>query len=206
MHTSKPRLVLGSSSRYRAELLARLGVPFTQESPDVDERAFDDDLRAVGPEALALKIAHSKADVLVRTRGSRLILCADQVGSVEDDMGKVRLLSKPGTEDRCVEQLMALAGRAHRLVNGIVLVNERTSERLEAVDVQELTMRPFGRPEAEAYVREFKPLDSAGGYRIEDAGIRLFERITSDDYTGIIGLPLLATAALLRRAGVLTAP
>jgi len=59
------------------------------------------------------------------------------------------------------------------------------------------------REEAEAYVQEFRPLDCAGGYRIEDAGIRLFERIRSDDYTGIIGLPLIATAKLLRRVGLL---
>ena len=64
-------------------------------------------------------------------------------------------------------------------------------------------MRAFGRSEAEEYVAGFAPLDCAGGYRIEDAGIRLFERIRSDDFTGIIGLPLLMTARLLRSAGLL---
>lgn len=204
MPSTESPLVLGSSSRYRAELLARLGIPFTRESPDIDERAFDGDLEAIGPEALALKLAHAKADALVRPNGSRLVLCADQVGCARDDSGSVQLLSKPETEERCVDQLMSLAGRTHKLVNGVVLAIERTGERLEAIDVQELTMRAFDRPEAEAYVLEYRPLDSAGGYRIEDAGIRLFERIRSDDYTGIIGLPLLATATLLRRAGRLT--
>ena len=206
MHASTPRLVLGSSSRYRAELLVRLDVPFTQESPEIDERLFDEDFDRIGPEALALRLAHAKADALVRADGERQILCADQVGCVQDATGAERMLSKPETEERCVEQLMALAGRTHRLVNGVVLACERTGERLESIDVQELTMRSFDRREAEAYVRAYKPLDSAGGYRIEDAGIRLFERIRSDDYTGIIGLPLLATAELLRRVGLITAP
>lgn len=195
-------LVLGSSSRYRAELLGRLGVPFSQESPGVDERAHDGLLGALGAEGLALRLARAKAEALARPGGDRFLLCADQVGVVEDPDGP-RLLHKPGTEGRCVEQLLSLAGRTHALVNGVVLLEEASGAVHELVDRQELTMRPFGRAEAEAYVRAFRPLDSAGGYRIEDAGILLFERIRSDDFTGIIGLPLLATARLLRGVGLL---
>ena len=195
-------LVLGSSSKYRAELLARLGVPFAQESPDVDERAFDGLFERLEPGEFALTLARAKADALARGGGRRWLLCADQVGVLEVD-GERRLLSKPGTAERCVEQLMALSGRTHALVNGIVLVDEATGARHERVDVQEITMRPFAREEAERYVRDFRPLDSAGGYRIEDAGIALFERIRSDDHTGIIGLPLLAVAGMLREVGVL---
>ena len=76
-------LVLGSSSVYRARMLERLGVPFTQESPDVDERAFDGLLGELGPEGLALRLARAKADSLARPGGSRQLLCADQVGVLE---------------------------------------------------------------------------------------------------------------------------
>ncbi len=193
------KLVLGSSSRYRAELLARLGVPFSQESPEVDERAFDGEFAALGPAEFALRLARAKAEALIAAGGDRYLLCADQVG-VHPDGG---LLVKPETEERGVEQLMGMAGRTHELVNGLVLLCEGTGQSWSHTDRQELTMRPFDRAEAEAYVREFRPLDCAGGYRIEDAGIRLFDRIRSDDYTGIIGLPLLATARLLREAGLL---
>lgn len=195
-------LVLGSSSRYRAQLLARLGVPFTQEAPEVDERAFDAEFETSSPEAFALTLARAKAGALVRPGGERWVLCADQVGVLERAEG-ARLLHKPGTVERCVEQLMELSGRTHLLVNGVVLQSEATGQRLETVDRQELTMRPFDEAEARAYVERFAPLDCAGGYRIEDEGIRLFERVRSDDHTGIIGLPLLSTAALLREAGLL---
>lgn len=197
-------LILGSSSSYRAKLLEQLGVSFTQESPEVDERAFDAQFEHSLPEEFALILARAKAKAIWREGGSRWLLCADQVGVLEAPDGARRQLTKPGTSGRCVEQLMELSGRTHSLVNGIVLVSEATGERLEAVDRQELTMRPFDRAEATAYVERFAPLDCAGGYRIEDEGIRLFEQIRSDDHTGIIGLPLLATARLLREAGILT--
>ena len=198
-----PSLVLGSTSRYRAELLARLGLPFVQEAPDVDERSYDDRFETVSSHDFALTLARAKVDSIVRQGGDRWVLCADQVGVLEAPGGSRALLSKPGTRERCVDQLMRLSGRTHVLVNGVVLASEATGERLETTDRTELTMRPFDREEARAYVEGFAPIDCAGGYRIEDAGIRLFERIHSDDFTGIIGLPLLATARLLREAGVL---
>ncbi len=194
--------MLGSSSRYRAELLGRLGVPFTQASPDVDEAAFDGQFSELPAEEFALLLARAKAAALLREGGDRWLLCADQVGVLEVD-GERTLLRKPGTHDACVDQLMRLSGRTHRLVNGIVLRSECEGTELVEIDVQELTMRAFDRAEAEAYVALRAPLDSAGGYRIEDEGIRLFERIESSDYTGIIGLPLIATARLFREAGLL---
>lgn len=196
-------LVLGSSSRYRAELLKRLGVPFTQASPSVDERSFDERFEELGPEEFSLMLARAKVEALRQAGGSRWILCADQVGYVTLEDGRPRQLSKPGDEETCVEQLMMLAGRSHVLVNGIVLRSEATGEELASTDIQTLTMRRFDRAEAAAYVSSCRPLDCAGGYRIEDAGIRLFESMKSDDYTGIIGLPLLRTAELLRQAGLL---
>ena len=197
-----PSLVLGSSSRYRAELLGRLGVPFTQEAPEVDEESYDGQFSSMSAEDFALTLARAKAAALVRTGGHRWLLCADQVGVLEAG-GERILLRKPGTPERCVDQLMRLAGRTHRLVNAVVLLSERDGTEYSAIDVQELVMRPFERAEAEAYVEQRAPLDSAGGYRIEDEGIRLFERIASSDYTGIIGLPLIATARLFRQAGLL---
>lgn len=169
----------------------------------MDERAFDPRFEPSTPGDFALMLAHAKADALFREGGDRWLLCADQVGVLEVEGQPRRLLSKPETAERCVEQLMDLSGKTHSLVNGLVLMSEATGQSLEAVDRQELTMRPFERAEAAAYVDRFAPLDCAGGYRIEDEGIRLFQRIRSDDHTGIIGLPLLATAALLRRAGIL---
>ena len=91
----------------------------------------------------------------------------------------------------------------HRLTTGVVLLHPARGECHEAVDEQRLTLRAFDRAEASAYVSRHRPLECAGSYRIEDAGIKLFERIEGHDHTGIIGLPLLAVCRLLRRVGLL---
>jgi septum formation protein len=93
------------------------------------------------------------------------------------------------------------------LVTGVVPPRRPHRRDLhEAVDRQALTLRPFGRPEAEAYVTRHLPLDCAGSFRIEDAGITLFERIDGADFTGIIGLPSCPVCRLLRGAGLLPGP
>lgn len=197
-----PSLVLGSSSPYRAELLTRLGIPFTQESPDIDEASFDDRFDEMSAKDFALLLAREKAGALANSGGERWILCADQVG-VLDDRGARTLLRKPGGYQKCVDQLMMLSGKTHQLFNGIVLLSEASGAIEESVDVQQLLMREFTVEEAENYVANYAPLDCAGGYRIEDAGISLFERIRSEDYTGIIGLPLLNVSRMLREVGLL---
>lgn len=191
------RLILASTSRWRADLLARLEVPFSWEAPQFDERAHDDRFPELGPHAFALELARGKARSLARA--NTWILAADQLAVLDEPDGPV-LLHKPGTEQRAIEQLMRLRGRTHRLVTGVVLV--RGDVEHHEVDEQHLTMRAFERAEAEAYVTRHRPIDSAGSYHIEDAGIRLFERIDGD-HTGIIGLPLLAVCRLLRAAELL---
>jgi septum formation protein len=95
---------------------------------------------------------------------------------------------------------MRLAGRSHRLVTAVVLMDAASGRADAEVDAVELTMRPFSRAEAEAYIEACAPIDCVGSYRIEDAGIWLFDRVCADDPTSIEGLPLLKVCALLRRA------
>jgi septum formation protein len=189
-------LVLASTSRARIELLARLELPFTTAAPDFDERAQDHRFAELGPRAFALHLARGKAASLVT---DAWILAADQLALV-DEPGGPELLHKPGTAARAVEQLMRLRGCTHQLMTAVVLT--RGGIEHHAIDEQRLTMRAFSRAEAKAYVARHQPLDSVGSYHIEDAGIRLFERIEGD-YTGIMGLPLLAVCRLLRAAGLL---
>lgn len=192
-------LVLASTSRWRTELLARLELPFTTAAPRFDERAEDHRFAELGPRAFALHLARGKAASLVTDSGADAwILAADQL-AVLDEPGGPELLHKPGTAAQAVEQLMRLRGRTHQLLTAVVLT--RGIEH-HAIEEQRLTMRSFSRAEAEAYVTRHQPLDSVGSYRIEDAGIRLFARIEGD-YTGIMGLPLLAVCRLLRAAGLL---
>lgn len=195
-----PSLVLASTSAARRTLLDRLEIAFAVAAPDYDEDAqrhhFEHDTDA----AFALRLARGKAESLAERFGDRYLLAADQVAVLPGPPR--RLLDKPGREDVAIEHLMALSGRTHHLTTGVVL---RTPQGrvLEAVDEQRLTLRAFDQAEAKAYVRRHRPLECAGSYRIEDAGIKLFERIEGQDYTGIIGLPLLAVARLLRDVGLL---
>ena len=196
------RLVLASTSRYRAQLLERLEVPFEVAAPRFDEAAERPRFAELGDAGFALHLARGKAASLRNAYPDAWLLAADQIGVLEGEGGP-RLLGKPGTQEKAVAQLLAMSGRSHQLVTAVVLAPPE-GPALESVDRQHLRMRAFAEAEARDYVARHRPLDSAGAYRIEDAGIRLFERIEGNDYTGIIGLPLLAVASLLRDAGLLT--
>ncbi len=192
-------LVLASTSRYRRELLERLDVEFVQAAPTYDEDANRGQFDALTDEAFALAMAQGKADSLAAAYPEHLVLAADQIAVLPGPPR--RLLCKPGTEEVAVEQLMSLSGTTHHLTTGVVLMDTKAGTSQTAIDRQVMRMRPFARPEAQAYVAAHRPLDCVGSYRIEDAGIRLFDAIDTQDYTGIIGLPLLAVARLLRAAG-----
>lgn len=193
------RLILASTSKARAALLRQLELEFDQVAPDFDERSLDREFPALGPEAYALRQAEGKALSVAALHPNAAVLAADQVAVVGDP---AELLTKPGSKDDAVAQLMRLSGRGHRLVNGVALAIDG---RLRTeVDVQTLTMRAFDEDEARAYVERFSPLECVGSYRIEDAGVKLFESISGHDQTGIVGLPLLASCRLLRLEGLLT--
>ncbi len=192
-------LVLASSSRYRAELLARLELPFTTCAPEFDERAHDSRFAEFEqPARFAELLARGKAESLRERYPNAWVLAADQLAVVDGE-----LLHKPGSIEAAIDQLMVLSGRTHRLISGIVLLDTATGACTTASDEQRMTMRAFERSEARAYIERWQPLDCVGSYRIEDPGIKLFERIEGEDFTGIIGLPLLAVARLLRGAGLL---
>lgn len=195
-------LVLASTSPYRRKLLAQLDLPFIAASPDFDERAEDHRWPGLSPDEFALFLGRGKAASLRAEHPTAFILGADQIAVLPP----CDLLHKPGTPEAAVDQLLRMAGKTLLLVTGVVLLDATTGETREAVDRQSLLLRPFARAEAEAYVARHQPLDCAGSFRIEDAGITLFERIDSGDFTGIIGLPLLAVCRLLRAAGLLPGP
>ncbi len=207
------RLVLASTSRYRAELLRRLDVAFSQRDPELDEDAALSALGERNPAELALCLARAKAESAAARSGrsaDEWVLASDQLGWLDAEDGRPRLLRKARDRADAVDQLMAMSGRRHHLATAVVLrpptaLLEAGAETREHLDLHRLEMRRFTRPEAEAYVRRHDPLDCAGSYRIEDAGIGLFERIEGGDFTGIIGLPLIAVARMLRETG-LSAP
>jgi len=196
-------LVLASTSPYRADLLRRLGVDFATVAPEFEESSRDELFADTSDEDFALNLAVAKAHSICGRFAEGWILAADQIAVVSTP--KRRLLHKPGSEAAAVEQLMSLAGREHGLVTAVVLMQVESGRYDSRTDRVVLKMRDFGRKEASEYVRDYRPTDCVGSYRIEDAGIRLMESVSGADPTSIMGLPLMSVCELLRAQGLIPA-
>jgi septum formation protein len=192
------RLILASTSAYRAELLSRLRLPFETVSPRVDERIPPGEAPAAAAARLALAKAEAVAGSVSPAAGERaLVIGADQVPALHS-----RILRKPGTHADTVEQLAACVGRTVMFHTGVAVVDTRSGDTWQTVDVTEVELDALTRAQLERYVELERPYDCAGGFRAEGLGIVLFRAIRSDDPTGLIGLPLIWLAATLRRAGL----
>jgi septum formation protein len=188
-----PRLILASTSPYRRELLARLGLAFDTMRPETDETPRP----AEPPQALAARLARTKAEAVLGCAPASDLwsIGSDQVAELDG-----RPLGKPGTAENAIAQLSAMSGREIRFHTALCLANSE-SRRLEACDVTTVRFRTLGRDEILRYVERERPLDCAGSFKSEGLGVALFEEIDNRDPTALIGLPLIATARLLREAG-----
>ena len=187
------RLILASTSRYRAALLMRLGLPFRTEAPGVAEEALPDE----APDALALRLARAKAEAVAARFPDELVLASDQVA---DCAGQV--LGKPGDAARCRQQLLASSGRRVEFHTAVVLRHAAASLMFTHVDRTTVQFRELDLPAIDSYIRLERPFDCAGGFRGEGLGVALFDAIESSDPTALIGLPLIWVADALRRAGL----
>lgn len=188
-----PRLVLGSSSPYRRELLARLGQPFETRSPDVDETPQPGEM----PLALARRLAEVKARAVAQGFDDDVVVIgSDQVADLDG-----RPLGKPGHHVAAVEQLRALSGQLVRFHTAVCVTRPRTGQVLRAISSVTVQFRALSDEAIETYLQREQPYDCAGSAKCEGLGIVLLERIDSDDPTALVGLPLIATSRLLREAG-----
>jgi septum formation protein len=191
---AEPPVVLASASPRRRELLARAGVPFEVVPSHVDERPRAGE----APEALALRLACEKAvDVARRFPASprRLVLGADTIVVLGD-----LVLGKPKDAADAVEMLRRLAGRTHRVLTAIAVVEtDRLEPRGRCVE-STVVMRKASDAELRAYVATGEPLDKAGAYAAQGEGRRFVERIEGSE-TNVIGLPIEEALALLRSQG-----
>jgi septum formation protein len=190
---NRQRLVLASSSRYRRGLLERLGVAFQVIAPDVDETASGGE----APLATATRLAEAKARAVAARCGTdALVIGSDQVADCEGVA-----LSKPVDHVDAVRMLQSLSSRTIVWHTALVLLDMRSGRlQSECVDVSS-TFLALSREQIDAYLAHEKPYDCAGAVRSEALGIALFERITSDDPTALIGLPLIALTRMLRNVG-----
>jgi len=185
------QLILGSTSRYRAELLARLRQPFTTAAPQVDETPQPGE----APRALALRLARAKAQAVLAQHPGALVIGADQVADVDGTP-----LGKPGSHEGAVAQLRRLSGREVRFETAVAVARAGfAQDHLSTVTVR---FRKLADAEIETYLRLDEPYDCAGSAKAESLGVALLTRIDSDDPTALIGLPLIHTCTLLRAAGL----
>ena len=186
-------LILASTSRYRRELLGRLGLPFLTESPGVDESAGHD----ASPAARAARLARAKAHAIAQRHPGALVIGSDQVAALGDSV-----LDKPGNADRCRAQLATLAGQTAVFYTACTLIGLESGVERSHTDITRVVARALTPHEINRYVEREQPFDCAGGFKVEGLGISLFERVESQDPTALVGLPLIWLAGALRGAGL----
>lgn len=185
------RLILASTSPYRRELLARLGLPFDTERPRVDETASDGET----PSSLSVRLAAAKAAEVSARHPGACVIGSDQVADLAG-----RPLGKPGTREAAIAQLTAMSPHAIRFRTAVCVM--RAGEVVGcALDTTTVRFRRLGADEIARYVDAEQPLDCAGSFKSEGLGVTLFDAIETSDPTALVGLPLIATSRLLRDAG-----
>jgi septum formation protein len=169
----------------------RLRLPYEAVAPTCDESA----IHGRDAEETARLRAVAKAESVARTRPDAVVLGSDQVVELEGE-----LLGKPGSAARAQEQLARLSGRTHRLITAVAMVGHGERPEIET-SVCRMSVRSLDAGEIGRYVAADDPAGCAGSYKLESLGIALFDRIEGDDWTSVVGLPLLAVCSMLRRAG-----
>jgi septum formation protein len=187
------KIILASTSPYRRELLARLGLPFEVCNPQTDETPLPDE----PPENLALRLSEAKARAVAVNYPDALIIGSDQVAVMEG-----RIFGKPGNHERAVQQLSDLSGKTVNFFTGLCLLNTKTNQ----ADVRGIPtlvgFRDLSRTEIENYLQREPSYNCAGSAKSEGLGITLLKFMRGDDPNALVGLPLIALSDMLRKQGV----
>ena len=186
-------IVLASTSRYRRELLERLGLPFSVDKPDVDETQIAGESPLVNCRRLAL----DKARVVAYRNPTGIIIGSDQVLDLDGVA-----LSKPGDFATALDQLKRCQGRTIHCYTALCLLSPGRAPLIDVV-ATEITYRTLPDTTLIAYLNREQPFDAAGAVKVETAGITLLQAVSSDDPTAIIGLPLIRLTDFLIEVGAL---
>ncbi len=192
---SAPTILLASSSPYRRGLLDRFLDQYEAITPDVDESND----QGLAPGELATYLARKKAEAIVKNARQALIIGADQLAVLDD-----QVMGKPGDHQKAIEQLLAASGKTMTFLTAVCILDPIGRTRFEHTDKTTVRFRQFDRRLAEAYLRHDKPYDCAGSFKLEGAGFVLFESVNTDDPTALIGLPMIWVADRLLQLGYLS--
>lgn len=190
---SSRTLILGSSSRYRKELLSRLKIPFEVAAPEVDETPLSNET----PRDLALRLALAKARAVASQNPEAVVIGSDQVADLEG-----LPLGKPGNHANAVKQLQRMRGKTVIFQTALSVVCLATGFEQTDMAAVKVTFRDLTDAEIEAYLMAEEPYDCAGSAKSEGLGIALLAAIDNDDPTALVGLPLIRTCHMLSAAGV----
>ena len=186
-------LILGSTSPYRRELLSRLRIPFSVQSPEVDETPLEGER----PMQLAQRLALAKAKAVAEKNPNAVVIGSDQVADLNG-----MSLGKPGNFERAMAQLRQMSGQTVVFQTALAVVClDSGFEQADLASVR-VQFRVLTDAEIEVYLQREQPYDCAGSAKSEGLGIALLESIANDDPTALIGLPLIRTGNLLRAAGI----
>ncbi|HNW02131.1 MAG TPA: Maf family nucleotide pyrophosphatase [Burkholderiaceae bacterium] len=192
-HAANRKLILGSTSPYRRELLSRLRIPFEVVSPDVDETPYPSET----PQQLACRLAMAKARAVAAMHPASVVIGSDQVADLDGEP-----LGKPHAHDRAVEQLRRMRGKTVIFQTAVAVVcQEAKFAQMDLAQVK-VTFRDLSDTEIAAYLLAETPYDCAGSAKSEGLGIAILESIDNDDPTALVGLPLIRTCRMLRAAGL----
>lgn len=190
---ARRQLVLGSTSQPRKELLARLLLPFQVAAPDVDETP----LAKETPTELVIRLAELKARTVAAKFPDALIIGADQVGVLDNN-----ILGKPLTYENAAKQLRDASGKHMQFFIGLCLLDTRTGTKQTALETFDVVYRQLTNKQIEHYLQREQPLQCAGSCKAEGLGIALIEEFQGKDYTALIGLPLIRLVSMLKAAGL----
>lgn len=187
------KLVLGSTSPFREDLLAKLGIPFATDAPNIDEAIRDGE----SPEQLVARLAEAKARDVAQRHAGALIIGSDQVACVDG-----RILGKPGSRENAIGQLATAAGKTVTFHTGLCLLNTAENRGRTIVEPFKVHFRALNQDQIERYVDREQPFNCAGSFKSEGYGITLFTRLEGRDPNTLVGLPLIQLVDMLGQEGV----
>lgn len=188
-----PNLVLASTSPFRKQLLEKLQLEFSTDSPEIDESRHENE----SPEQLVARLAEQKAMAVAERHPDSLIIGSDQV-AVNDG----QILGKPGSHEKAIAQLKAASGKRLTFLTGLCLYNSATGDSQVEVVPFGVVFRELSASQIENYLKAEQPYNCAGSFKSEAMGIALFERLEGEDPNTLIGLPLIRLVRMLEAEGV----
>ncbi|WP_071058239.1 Maf family nucleotide pyrophosphatase [Pelistega sp. MC2] len=191
MKNSEFRLILASSSKYRKMMLERFQLPFETISPNIDETPKP----AESPVELAIRLSIEKAQAICKQFPDAIVIGSDQVATLGNDP-----IGKPGSFVKAQQQLRQLSGQHVQFHSALAVC--KGTEILSRNVITHAYFRQLTDAEIDHYLQIEQPFDTAGSAKAESLGITLMEKLSSDDPTAIIGLPLIELAQMLRHFGL----